>query len=101
MQRDAARADITRRGARIFVAPATRYRIARMHTEFAAVARRIQWHLARHAQWGDTYWMHPAIRDEVDYEKYACGVKNQYWHWCGDRDAHDPPTFPFGLTCDW
>ena len=83
------------------VAPATRYRVARMNAEFDAVARAIRWHLARHGEWGDGYWMHPAIHDEVDYEKYECARARAYWHWCGDRDEHDTPCFPYGLSRDW
>jgi hypothetical protein len=73
-------------------------RMVEVHNEFAKIGRMIQWHLARHAEWGDDYWMHPAIRDEVDYEMYECAVAGEYCHWCGDRDECEPPHFPFGIS---
>ena len=67
-------------------------------SELKPICESIRWHLARHREWGDRYWMHPMISEEVDYEMYQCLCDGRYFHWCGDRDFCDRPYFVHGLS---
>ena len=92
---------VTRLSIDTAVDPVVRYNVTRVNAEFQTVARAIRWHLARYNDWGEMYWYHPAIREEIDYEKFECERSRTYWHWCGDRDYCNAPSFPFGLTGGW